>query len=265
MDNSILKSACIKALKADEAELAKINELTLSPVTAEQVFTFKLKLCDNEVDRDTESFTIDALKKLAELFKGKTGIKDHSARTDNQISRIYDTEIITEADKLTALGEEYTYLEAHCYILRIAKNEDLIAEIEAGIKKEVSVRCAMTKRYCSICGKESSAFYGTACEHAKGKLYDGKICCIRLDQAVDAYEFSFVAIPAQRDAGAKKSGKEAASEDISDGNHPTNEIVTESTEENGESVTEGSRDVSEPEKTISSLNVFENIFNNLLN
>lgn len=265
MDNSILKSACIKALKADEAELAKINELTLSPVTAEQVFTFKVKLCDNEVDRDTESFTIDALKKLAELYKGKTGIKDHSARTDNQISRIYDTEIITEADKLTALGEEYTYLEAHCYILRIAKNEDLIAEIEAGIKKEVSVLCAMKKRYCSICGKEASAFYRTNCEHAVGKLYDGKICCIRLDQAVDAYEFSFVAIPAQRDAGAKKGeGLEPKAETpvTSEADKPEEEPqIFETSETPAEEIEDGADTPSEEK----SLNVFENIFNNLLN
>lgn len=265
MDNSILKSACIKALKADEAELAKINELTLSPVTAEQVFTFKVKLCDNEVDRDTESFTIDALKKLAELFKGKTGIKDHSARTDNQISRIYDTEIITEADKLTALGEEYTYLEAHCYILRIAKNEDLIAEIEAGIKKEVSVRCSMKTRYCSICGKEASAFYGINCEHAVGKLYDGKICCIRLDKAVDAYEFSFVAIPAQRDAGAKKGeGLEPKAETpvTSEADKPEKEPQIFGTSETPAEEIEDGADKPSEEK---SLNVFENIFNNLLN
>ncbi len=264
MNNSILKSACIKALTADEAELAKINELTLSPVTASQVFTFKVKLCDNEVDRDTESFTIDALNTLAELFKGKTGIKDHTPMTDNQIARIYDTVVITEADKLTALGEEYTYLEAHCYILRIAKNEDLIAEIEAGIKKEVSVRCLMSSRFCSICGTEAGLF-NTKCEHAVGKLYDNKICCIRLDKAVDAYEFSFVAIPAQREAGAKKGeGLEPESETpaISEANEPEKEPAISEVLETPAEETEDGADTPSEEK---SLNVFENIFNNLLN
>ena len=75
----------------------------------------------------------------------------------------------------------------------------MIADIEAGIKKEVSVGCAMGRSVCSVCGSE----YGT-CGHVKGETYEGQVCCAILQEPVDAYEFSFVAVPAQREAGVLK-------------------------------------------------------------
>ena len=63
---------------------------------------------------------------------------------------------------------------------------------------------------CSICG----APRGEGCGHKPGEVYDGKLCCISLEEASDAYEFSFVAVPAQPHAGVVKgfsSRREAAS------------------------------------------------------
>jgi hypothetical protein len=77
--------------------------------------------------------------------------------------------------------------------------EEIIADIEAGIKKEVSVGCAMGHSICSICGGD----YGT-CGHQKGEHYDGQLCCAILKEPMDAYEFSFVAVPAQPQAGVMK-------------------------------------------------------------
>ena len=42
----------------------------------EEVYTFSVVLCDNEVDRDGECFTKETLEELAKLFVGKTGILD---------------------------------------------------------------------------------------------------------------------------------------------------------------------------------------------
>ena len=79
------------------------------------------------------------------------------------------------------------------------KNAELIAEIEGGIKKEVSVGCAVEKVVCSICGQELGQ-----CGHEKGKQYHGKLCFGELTGATDAYEWSFVAVPAQKNAGVMK-------------------------------------------------------------
>ena len=42
--------------------------------------------------------------------------------------------------------------------------------------------------------------------HGTGGLlhYDGALCCVILKELMDAYEFSFVAVPAQREAGVIK-------------------------------------------------------------
>jgi hypothetical protein len=87
-------------------------------------------------------------------------------------------------------------------MLKSEENLPLINEINAGIKKEVSVSCSMGKSVCSICGKDKRQ---CGCEHFNGKEYNGKLAYSVLDNAMDAYEFSFVAVPAQRGAGVTKS------------------------------------------------------------
>lgn len=173
------------------AQLEAINALAKTRLNGEQVYVFSLRLCDDQIDRDGERFDTGALPGLAKLFLGKTGILDHRWSTENQVARIFETQVVKEKDE--------SYIRAWAYIRRGGKNDELIADIEAGIKKEVSVGCAMAQAVCSICGSE----YGT-CGHVKGEHYDGQVCAVILKEPVDAYEFSFVAVPAQRQAGVMK-------------------------------------------------------------
>lgn len=182
----------------DEQALAEINRLAKTPLAPEQVYTFAVRLCDNEVDRDLERFDPDALEELGRLFLGKSGVFDHQWSAQGQTARIYRTEVIREAAKTTEAGDEYRWLKGWAYLLRTEKNAELIAEIEGGIKKEVSVGCSMGKSVCSICGAEDG------CGHEKGQRYGGKLCFRELRQPLDAYEWSFVAVPAQRSAGILK-------------------------------------------------------------
>ena len=48
------------------------------------------------------------------------------------------------------------------------------------------------------------------CHHVKGEVYDGRLCFTELRQPTDAYEWSFVAVPAQRDAGGAETVRRAA-------------------------------------------------------
>lgn len=182
----------------DEQALAEINRLAKTPLAPEQVYTFAVRLCDNEVDRDLERFDPDALEELGRLFLGKSGVFDHQWSAQGQTARIYRTEVIREAAKTTEAGDEYRWLKGWAYLLRTEKNAELIAEIEGGIKKEVSVGCSMGKSVCSICGAEDG------CGHEKGQRYGGKLCFRELREPLDAYEWSFVAVPAQRSAGILK-------------------------------------------------------------
>lgn len=173
-------------------QLEKINALAKTRLNGEQVYVFSLKLCDDQVDRDFERFDTGALPALARLFLGKTGVVDHNWSSEKQIARIFETQVVQE--------NGVSYLKAWAYIRRGGSNEEMIADIEAGIKKETSIGCAMGKTVCSVCGSE----YGT-CGHRKGESYDGVLCCGILREPVDAYEFSFVAVPAQPNAGVLKA------------------------------------------------------------
>lgn len=173
------------------AQLDAINAQAKVSLTEKQVYVFSMRLCDDQVDRDFERFDTRALGELARLFIGKTGVMDHRWSSENQVARIFATEVIQE--------EGISYIKAWAYIRRGGANDEMIADIEAGIKKEVSVGCAMGMAVCSICGSA----YGS-CGHQKGEHYDGQLCCAILREPLDAYEFSFVAVPAQREAGVLK-------------------------------------------------------------
>ncbi|SDN83446.1 hypothetical protein [Acetanaerobacterium elongatum] len=186
----------------NEKELALINRYALRELTGGEVFVFSVVLCDNEIDRDNERFDISALHTLAKLFLGKSGIFDHSPKAENQTARIFACEVISDDTRMTAAGEAYHALKARAYMLRSEKNAALIAEIEAGIKKEVSVGCAVSEVRCSVCGKNQRE---GACGHRKGVQADGKRCCHILCKPTDAYEWSFVAVPSQQGAGVSKA------------------------------------------------------------
>ena len=173
------------------AQLEAINAQAKGRLSQEQVYVFSVRLCDDQVDRDMERFDTAALPALAKLFIGKTGIVDHKWSTDSQVARIFQTQVVQEAG--------VSYIKAWAYIRRGGAADEVIADIEAGIKKEVSVGCAMGRAVCSVCG----GTYGD-CGHRKGEYYDGALCCAILKEPMDAYEFSFVAVPAQPQAGVLK-------------------------------------------------------------
>ena len=189
---NIRKQASVLTAGTPDAEqLAKINRQAKSPLGAEEVYVFSVRLCDDQPDRDFERFQTQALEALAPMFVGKTGIVDHAWSSEKQVARIFEAGVEYEGGA--------AYLKAWAYILRGEKTAELIREIEAGIKREVSVGCAMGKSICSVCGAE----YGS-CTHRKGESYGGQTCVAVLCEPVDAYEFSFVAVPAQKDAGVLK-------------------------------------------------------------
>ena len=190
------------ALNPGDLEL--IGRLARRPMAPEEIYTFSVRLCDNEIDRDFERFTVQTLEQLAPMFVGKAGIFDHQWSARGQAARIYKTEIVREPERLTRAGDGYCWLKGYAYMVRTEGSKDLIAEIEGGIKKEVSVGCAVEHAICSVCGCDRSQ---ADCEHEKGREYGGQLCWADLEGAKDAYEFSFVAVPAQPAAGVVKTAR----------------------------------------------------------
>lgn len=236
----VCKTASVKPLEVTEDDLKKINKYTLTPKTADEVFVFKTIMCDNEQDdRNDMPFNLKALQDLNELYPGKTMLKDHSRRADNQIARIFDTELTQKANKTTELGEIHTELHSKIYMIRTESNKDLIAEIEGGIKKEVSTSCMPKKMICNICGTDNMKHY---CRHYPGVEYEitdekgqssKKRCKILLHGAKEAYELSFVAVPAQPRASTHKSigfTKPVAETETPENTIPEKENHTEKTD-----------------------------------
>lgn len=208
------KTKGLSVKKADAAaDIDLINQFAVKTLTPEEVYCFSVVLCDNDVDRDIERFTDKTLEKLAKLFVGKTGISDHRWSADRQIARLYRAEVTTTTEK-NALGEPLKQLVGSAYMIRNEANQPIIDAIDGGIMKEVSIGCAVSKSLCSIC-KQPLVFdwrtWTYQCEtgHIKGEMYDDKLCVADLEEPTDAYEFSFVAVPAQRGAGVTKSMKQA--------------------------------------------------------
>lgn len=183
-----------KQLQVDDGEISLINRQSLRKLSAEEVYAFRFVACDTKVDRDFEHFTPAALNKLAQLFVGRTMVMDHNWSADKQTARVYASEVVPA-------GEE-AKLVLRAYMVRNSATEPTIQAIDAGILREVSVGCACGSAVCGICGKDKAAEW---CEHSPGAKYGNKVCTVALDNVLDAYEVSFVAVPAQKGAGTVKT------------------------------------------------------------
>lgn len=195
MQLQINKAAYASKALSSEAEMAAINAFSQRELKPEEVYVFRCIACDDQIDRDFERFPVETLRKLAPMFEGKPVIFDHAWSACKQTARIYSAHVETQ--------EGRNALVVRCYMLRCDATRDIITAIEGGILREVSVGCAVSRAVCSVCGEE----YGT-CGHRKGAEYDGKPCYVDLLDPVDAYEMSFVAVPAQPGAGVTKQSHE---------------------------------------------------------
>ena len=197
----IYKAARLEKQAAGALELALINEQTLRELTENDVFTFRLAACDNQIDREGERFTEAALEQLSKLYIGKPVLRDHRWSAETQTARVYDAQVVDEG--------EVKRLVLSCYMVRTASTADTIAAIEGGILRECSVGCMTERAICSICGTDQRK---TLCRHHAGGEYDGQLCHFELDGASDAYEVSFCAVPVQPEAGTVKAKRYGGAE-----------------------------------------------------
>lgn len=197
----IYKAARVEKRAAGEDDLAKINRQALRELSTEEVFTFSLAACDDQIDRDGERFSAGTLCELAALYVGKPVLRDHRWSADAQTARVYDATVEN--------ANGVNRLVLSCYMMRTSKTAATIAAIEGGILRECSVGCSVKSVVCSICGTDQRE---KCCEHIGGHEYNGTLCAMDLTGAADAYEVSLVAVPAQPEAGivkAKRYGGES--------------------------------------------------------
>lgn len=192
-------------LSSIEADLELINKHTIKPLTSDEVYTFKVQICDNDIDRVGDKMTDNFLEQVAANISGVTGLKDHDWSVDNQLSRLYDAEVVTDDTQLTKLGEKRKYVLGKAYTL--SKYKDYIDSINAGLLKETSISFESSGDVCSICGEPMTK---DVCDvghckngHIAGQYYDNVLCYNKIDKLEDILEWSLVAVPCQRNAGIK--------------------------------------------------------------
>ena len=210
----VLKSLNLRTKAADAAaDIDLINRFSVKKLSPEEVYCFSVAMCDNDIDRDMERFTSKTLDGLAQLFVGKTVISDHNWKSGNQIGRIYDA-YVKQSDENNQAGEPLRQLVGKVYMLNSEDNRSVIDAIEAGILKEVSVGVSVKSRTCSLCGEGMRfnwSLWNMECKnhHQLGVTYEDEgLCYMNLDDPGDAYELSFVAVPAQRKAGVTKAAND---------------------------------------------------------
>lgn len=187
----VVKSVPLGAETVSDEDLAKINSYALKELKADDVFVFKAIAADNHTDdRNFEPFSLKAIEDMVNKYPGKPLIFDHSAYDSQKalVGRVFDA-YAEPTGEVSDDGELVKQLILKMYILKIPKNDDLIKEIEAGIRSSVSTCAKPEKFVCSICGADNTKTY---CSHWPGREYNGKTCKFKIDGVKDVYEISFV-------------------------------------------------------------------------
>ncbi|MBI5189944.1 MAG: hypothetical protein HZA22_04665 [Nitrospirae bacterium] len=137
--------------------LAKINRYALTPLTSEQVYVRKAIVAHSAVDRDNERFPEDLLDDYARTIPGKGYFNNpgghpgsfggqrgpgqglwFDASTEEMTPPMFE-EKTGERPKLAPGKTMIKVLWSWMYALKIADNEGMIANIEGGIHRHLSI------------------------------------------------------------------------------------------------------------------------------
>ena len=90
MDKKEIKTKSLEVSPINDInnDLLLVNEHTVKSLTADEVYMFKVVLCDNDIDRVNDKMTDNFLAEYAQASKGLTGLKDHDWESDNQLARL---------------------------------------------------------------------------------------------------------------------------------------------------------------------------------
>ena len=132
-----------KSLSLNDEDLEKINTYTRSEFDRDMLYAFTVALCNNDIDRDYEKFSLEALEQLCTQFAGKTGISDHSMKSADQKARIFETWVEKAEGKRTADGEDFYSLKAKAYMVKTeyyydTHNEKVLMIFEGMVDGEVN-------------------------------------------------------------------------------------------------------------------------------
>lgn len=130
--------------------LAKINAFALKELSTEDIYVRKCLLAHNAIDRDNERFPEPLLDNFAGTLPGKSLLFGHDRRSYFPLGLFFDasTEEMTADQFKSITGEDprlpdgtqsVKALWGWFYIVKTGSAEDMIANIEAGVYRHVSI------------------------------------------------------------------------------------------------------------------------------
>ena len=145
-----------------------------------QIAVLKIRLCDNEIDKDNECFSVSALYQISKLAIGKCGILPNLDTTSrNYISRIISATVVCDPERQTSYHTDYFYVEATAYLFINDDTTPILNMMKNDRISEVSVGCSVNIKndidYIDCDGKKESY--------------------VSLRDVTDLYEWSFVYSP----------------------------------------------------------------------
>jgi len=178
-----------KVVQPSATELHAIRQHATDPssITEENIFCGLFALCNDQYDRAFERFPEDYLKQFARTTPGKAVLVGHDYSTE-PVGRFYDAEVQTRDGRKDLVTAYY-----------MLKSDPLVAKINAGICKDVSVGYDPDKRLCDLCGKDYDGWFDfwfddedededDICNHIAGREYNGKVCTLTYGGDVNKVE-----------------------------------------------------------------------------
>lgn len=175
--------------KPTEAQIARINQLSKTSLTADEVFWFNDKMIGDGLITDRYYRMMNpTLRDFREHVKeGVAFLLDHPDMLGMRLAmphgRTFDAVLRNVAEE-ERTGDETKALFGDHYIPRgVMVNgigtDDVIRQIETGIMFDTSIGFSKGKFICSICNQP---YYGwdSKCTHFAGKEYDGKVCEVQV-------------------------------------------------------------------------------------
>ena len=180
------------SIPTDE-ELEKIKSY-YKKATKDNVAVFEMSFCNTIPDRQDDVFTDNSVDTMVRTVIGKQFINGHDTSKDS-IGKIFDS-YVKNVDYEGQDGKIYNNIKTgfiKVYIPKTTRHENIIEDLETGMKEYTSPGFSINKITCSICGED---YLGKKCKHLKGKEYKGKKCITILD-VKECVEVSSVYLGAQ--------------------------------------------------------------------
>lgn len=163
-------------------QLAAINSYTLSPLKGEALYVRKMRLAHNAVDRDKERFSEGLLKRFAETLPGKSLLLGHQWGPPGKglfFDAVIEEMSLQEAKAVT--GEDLVlpetmdrvkFLVSFFYMVKKPEIDGMIADIEGGVLRHVSIAFNAEKRE-PVKDKDGNVLYHEY--RGKGEALEGSI------------------------------------------------------------------------------------------